>query len=56
MAEKQSDHRISLENKVVSSNILKSYFGMLLAGIIAVFGLYVSKEIAIKGNPATAAI
>ena len=56
MAEKQSDHRISIEAKVISSNILKSYMGMILAAIIAIYGLYISKEIAIKGNPATAAI
>ena len=56
MAEKQSDHRIDLEGKVVSSNILKSYIGMMLATIIAVYGLYIAKEISINGNPWAAAI
>lgn len=56
MAEKQSDHRIDLESKVVSSNIVKSYVGMVLATIIAVYGLYIAKEISINGNPWAAAI
>ncbi len=56
MAEKQSDHRISIENKVVGSNIFKSYLGIVLATVIALYGLYISKEIAINGNPATAAL
>lgn len=56
MAEKQSDHRMDLEKKVVYSNVRKSYVGMGLATVIAVYGLYVAKEIAINGNPATAGI
>jgi len=56
MAEKQSDHRIDLESKVVSSNIVKSYIGMVLATIISVYGLYIAKEISINGNPWAAAI
>lgn len=56
MAEKQSDHRISIESKIVNSNILKSYLGIILATVIVPYGLYIAKEIAIKGNPATAAL
>ena len=56
MAEKQSDHRIDLERKVVDSNIIKSYVGMGLATIIAVYGLYIAKEISVNGNPWAAAI
>ena len=56
MAEKQSDHRMDLEKKVVYSNIKKSYAGMGLATIIALYGLFIAKEIAINGNPATAGI
>ena len=57
MAEKQSDHRMDLERKVVSSNILKSYLGMIVAAVIAIFGLYAAIEISIKGNsPWTAGI
>ena len=51
MAEKQSDHRIDLERKVVDSNIIKSYLGMILAATIALYGLYIAKEIAVNGNP-----
>ncbi len=56
MAEKQSDHRMGLENKVVNSNLVKSYLGMIAGTSIAIFGLYIAKEIAINGNPATAGI
>lgn len=56
MAEKQSDHRMDLEKRVVYSNIKKSYVGMGLATVIALYGLYIAKEIAINGNPATAGI
>jgi uncharacterized membrane protein len=56
MAEKQSDHRIDLERKVVDSNIRKSYIGMVLATIIALYGLYIAKEISINGNPWAAGI
>lgn len=54
MAEKQSDHRMDLEKKVVYSNIKKSYVSMGLATSIALYGLYIAKEIAINGNPAMA--
>ena len=56
MAEKQSDHRMGLERKVVDSNILKSYLGMIIAAGIAVYGLYIAKEISINGNPWAAGI
>ena len=56
MAEKQSDHRMDLEKKVIDSSIFKSYLGMIFATGIAVYGLYIAKEIAIDGNPATAGI
>ena len=56
MAEKQSDHRMDLERKVVNSNVVKSYFGMVLATIIAIYGLYIAKEISINGNPWAAGI
>ena len=56
MAEKQSDHRMGLENKVVTSNLVKSYLGMISGTSIAIYGLYICKEIAINGNPATAGI
>ena len=35
MAEKQSDHRMDLEKRVVYSNVKKSYVGMGLATVIA---------------------
>lgn len=56
MAEKQSDHRIQLENKVIKSDINKSYIGMFLAASIAIYGLYIAKDIAINGNPWAAGI
>ncbi len=56
MAEKQSDHRMYLERKVIDSGVLKSYFGMLIAAGIAVYGLYIAKEISINGNPWAAGI
>ena len=56
MAEKQSDHRMSLERKVIDSNIMKSYLGMIVGVSIALYGLYIAKEIAVNGNPATAGI
>ena len=56
MAEKQSDHRMALENKVVNSNLVKSYLGMVAGSSIAIFGLCIAKDIAINGNPATAGI
>src|SRR3989338_6135989 len=56
MAEKQSDHRMDLEKRVVCSNVQKSYLGMILATTIAIYGLYIAKEISISGNPATAGI
>src|SRR3989338_7839901 len=51
MAEKQSDHRMDLERKVVNSNISKSYLGMILGTVIAVCGLLVAKEISVNGHP-----
>ena len=45
-----------LESRVVNSNIIKSYLGMGVAICITIYGLYVAKEIAISGNPATAGI
>ncbi len=56
MAEKQSDHRMDLEKKVVYSNVKKSYIGMVLASAIACYGLWIAKEISVRGNPATAGI
>jgi len=51
MAEKQSDHRMSLERDVVKWNIAKSKGGMITATIITFAALYTAKEIAIHGNP-----
>ncbi len=56
MAEKQSNHRIYLEKRVVDSGIHKSYLGMILAAAIAIYGLYIAKEIAINGKEWAAAI
>ncbi len=56
MAEKQSDHRMGLERKVVDSNIIRSYLGIFIAAVIAVYGLYIAKEISINGNPWAAGI
>ena len=56
MAEKQSDHRMDLERKVVNSDVVKSYAGMIFAAIIALYGLYIAKEISINGNPWAAGI
>lgn len=56
MAEKQSDHRMALEIKVIHSNLAKSYLGMAAGVSIALYGLYIAKEIAVNGNPATAGI
>lgn len=56
MAEKQSNHRIELEGRVIKSDIIKSYTGMFLATTIAIYGLYIAKEIAINGNPWAAGI
>ena len=56
MAEKQSDHRMDLERKIVNSNIIKSYAGMMLATVIAIYGLYIAKEISVNGNPWAAGI
>ena len=55
MAEKQSDHRISMENQVIHWNITKSKGGMLCAVVISLYALYVAKEIAVHGNPYSAA-
>jgi len=56
MAEKQSEHRIKLEANVINSGVIKSYIGMFLATCIALYGLYIAKEIAINGNPWAAGI
>ena len=56
MAEKQSEHRMYLERKVVDSGVLKSYLGMIFAAGIAVYGLYIAKEISVNGNPWAAGI
>ncbi len=55
MAEKQSDHRISMESQVIRWNIVKSKGGMMCAVVISLYALYVAKEIAIHGNPYAAA-
>ena len=47
---------MDLEKRVVCSNVKKSHAGMGLAATIALYGLYIAKEIAINGNPATAGI
>ena len=56
MAEKQSDHRIDLERKVVDSSVVKSYLGMASATCIALYGLYIAKEISVHGHPWAAGI
>ncbi len=40
----------------MDSGILKSYLGMILATIIAIYGLYIAKEIAVNGKEWAAAI
>ncbi len=48
MAEKQQEHRISLEKRVIASDIYKSWVGLILAGILGVLivlcGSYVIHE------------
>ena len=41
---------MDLERKVVNSNISKSYLGMIFATGIAIYGLFIAKEISVNGN------
>lgn len=50
MAEKQSSHRRKLEEKVVSSNVMKEYIGMILAFIIAFSILFISYSLLSSGK------
>jgi len=50
MAEEQSAHRKDLEQKVISSDIVRSKWGQILGFIIAIAGLVVSALIAIFGS------
>ncbi len=56
MAEDQSRHRQYLEKRVINSDIYKSYAGMICGLVVAVYALFVAKEIALNGHPAVAAI
>lgn len=50
MAEKQLDHRMNLENKVVSSQMLQSNIGQFLAFFIGIAALTASTICIIKGH------
>ncbi len=51
MAEEQFAHRVSLEKKVIDSDISRSKWGQILGFLIAVVGLGVACLITIYGNP-----
>lgn len=52
MAEKQSDHRISLESRVIKSDIRKSYLGLGAAFVIAMTGIIVGGWLVYTGHDA----
>ncbi len=56
MAEKQQEHRISIENKVVSSNIFNEKFGIICSLIIGLTGLICATICAMNGAQTTAVV
>ena len=55
MTEKQSDHRMGLENRALHADIVRSYFGVVAGLAIAVFALYISYRL-IDGGHETAGV
>lgn len=51
LTEKQTDHRIALENMVVKSQVYQGYIGQALGFIIVVFCLGLSTYLALNGQP-----
>jgi len=56
MAEKQSEHRIDIENRVIKSQIFQSKLGQLMAFFIANFSLVITYFLAIKEHEWVAGI
>lgn len=56
LAEKQSEHRQSLERRITASDIVRSYLGMACALAIALVGMYVARDIVLSGHQITGAL
>lgn len=56
MAENQSEHRISIEKKVINNQLFQSKLGQTLAFVIALVCLYVSWDLAKSGYEIVASI
>ena len=54
-AERQTEHRISLENKVIGSDIARSRQGLLCGFIVAIVCVIGGVAVAIAGHPAAGA-
>lgn len=50
MAEKQQDHRISLETKLVGSQSFQSMLGQIFGLVIGIFGISCGTYLAMTGN------
>lgn len=56
MAERQSNHRLNLENKIIKHDIIKSYLGLFFGLIVCLAGFYTSYKIIVLGHPVTGAL
>jgi len=56
MAEKQSDHRIAIETRVISSQQLQSGLGQIFGLVIAVFGISSGAYVALQGHDAVGGV
>ena len=56
MAEKQSDHRMSLENKVISGQLIDSRVGQIIGLIISLAFLYASYQLGMNGHDLLAGV
>jgi uncharacterized membrane protein len=56
MAEAQSEHRQSLEKRITTSDIIRSYMGMGCALTIALVGMYIARDIVLSGHQITGAL
>ena len=56
MAEKQAEHRMGLENRVIDADIRRSNWGLAAGFVVALAGLLVSYLLVDGGNPAAGVI
>jgi uncharacterized membrane protein len=52
MAENQAAHRQTLERRVITWNLVGERFGQLVGAAIALFGIYIGRELVLAGKDA----